>query len=199
MKPVPPYGITLPQFTLVFVLFGLLAVIGLLWPETTVALELNRTKATIWATTLMLLSSLVLYPFRTASQRIANVGHLFWTFAYLMFLLHAYWAVYVIFDGIADTFKQMGWLIASLNFLLVAWWGLDVLLLWLVPDASSALGKFQRATRIFTFLIFAITLVALRGGNVRVLGVIFIAAITAALAVSLWARDRSGIEVAPAR
>ena len=191
MKASPPADITLPQFTAGFVAFGLLAVLALLWPELTQALDLNRTKATIWATTLLLIPALVLYPFHTLSARIANLAHLFWTFAYLMFLLHAYWAVFVIFDGVADTFRQMGPLIASVNFLLLAWWGLDVLLLWTARSQTPRAARFQWATRVFTFLVFAITLIALRGGSVRALGIVFVALVVIALAVRLWARDRS--------
>ena len=191
MKASPPADITLPQFTAAFVAFGLLAVLALLWPELTQALDLNRTKATIWATTLLLIPALVLYPFHTLSARIANLAHLFWTFAYLMFLLHAYWAVFVIFDGVADTFRQMGPLIASVNFLLLAWWGLDVLLLWAARSQTPRAARFQWATRVFTFLVFAITLIALRGGSVRALGIVFAALVVVALAVRLWARDRS--------
>ena len=191
MKASPPADITLPQFTAAFVAFGLLAVLALLWPEFTQALDLNRTKATIWATTLLLIPALVLYPFHTLSARIANLAHLFWTFAYLMFLLHAYWAVFVIFDGVADTFRQMGPLIASVNFLLLAWWGLDVLLLWAARSQTPRAARFQWATRVFTFLVFAITLIALRGGSVRALGIVFAALVVVALAVRLWARDRS--------
>jgi hypothetical protein len=190
MKPTPPDAVTLPQFTLVFVPFGILVVAALMWPETTQALDLDRTKASIWATTLLLMPALVLYPFETASQRVANLAHLFWTFAYLMFLIHAYWAVFVIFHGVKDTFRQMGPLIAGVNFLLVIWWGLDVLLLWTVRSAAPRLARFQWSTRAFTFLVFAITLVALRGGNVRVLGIVFIAAVALALLIRLWARDR---------
>ena len=191
MKASPPADITLPQFTAAFVAFGLLAVLALLWPEFTQALDLNRTKATIWATTLLLIPALVLYPFHTLSARIANLAHLLWTFAYLMFLLHAYWAVFVIFDGVADTFRQMGPLIASVNFLLLIWWGLDVLLLWTARSQTPRAARFQWATRVFTFLVFAITLIALRGGSVRALGIVFAALVVVALAVRLWARDRS--------
>jgi hypothetical protein len=191
MKASPPADITLPQFTAAFVAFGVLAVLALLWPELTQALDLNRTKATIWATTLLLIPALVLYPFHTLSARIANLAHLFWTFAYLMFLLHAYWAVFVIFDGVADTFRQMGPLIASVNFLLLVWWGLDVLLLWTARSQTPRAARFQWATRVFTFLVFAITLIALRGGSVRALGIVFAALVVVALAVRLWARDRS--------
>jgi hypothetical protein len=193
MKTLPPADISLPQFTAVFVLFGILAVAALLWPETTLALDLNRTKATIWATTLLLLPALVLYPFRDMSQRIANLAHLFWTFAYFMFLIHAYWAVFVIFDGVRDTFKQMGVPIASVNFLLVIVWGLDVLLLWLVRSTTPRTVRLQWTVRAFTFLVFAITLIALRGGSVRILGIVFVACVALALLVRAWARDRMDV------
>lgn len=199
MKLVPPSGITLPQFTAVFVPFGVLAVFALMWPETTHALELNRTKATIWTTTILLMPALVLYQFQTVSARIANLAHLFWSFAYIMFLLHAYWAVFVIFDGVADTFTQMGRLIAGVNFLLVIWWGLDVLLLWTARSASPRMARFQRSGRVFTFFVFAVTLVALRGGSVRALGILFVASVVLALLIRLWARDHSGVEYVPAR
>jgi len=193
MKTLPPADISLPQFTAVFVLFGILAVAALLWPETTLALDLNRTKATIWATTLLLLPALVLYPFRDMSQRIANLAHLFWTFAYFMFLIHAYWAVFVIFDGVRDTFKQMGVPIASVNFLLVIVWGLDVLLLWLVRSTTPRTVRLQWTVRAFTFLVFAITLIALRGGSVRILGIVFVVCVALALLVRAWARDRMDV------
>jgi hypothetical protein len=192
MKAIPPQKVTLGQFTAAFVSWGLLAVIALLGPELTQSLDLNRTKATIWATTILLIPALVLFPFRSASTRTANLAHLYWTFAYLMFLLHAYWAIFVIFRGISDTFVQMGIPIAGMNFLLLLWWGLDVVLLWAVPSYSPRAERFQRATRVFTFLVFALTLIVLRGGPARVLGYVFVAAVVLALAVRFWARDRLG-------
>jgi hypothetical protein len=189
MRATPPGDITLPQFTAAFVPFGVLALFALLWPETTQDLDLGRTKATIWVTSIMLIPVYVLYPFRTVSTHVANLAHLYWTFAYLLFLLHAYWAVFVIFHGIADTFKQMGPLIAGVNFLLVLWWGLDVVLLWTVRGKSPAAARFQIATRAFTFVVFAITLIALRGGSVRILGIVFVATTVLALVVRWLVRE----------
>lgn len=190
MRTTPPADITLPQFTAVFVAFGALTVFALLWPEAVQAeLALGRTKATIWTTSILLIPGLVLFPYRALSARIANLAHLFWTFAYLEFLVHAYWAIFIVFGGIADTFRQMGALIAGVNFLLVGWWGLDILLLWTVRGSSPAAARFQIATRSVTFLIFAITLLALRGGPVRSLGIVFVVSIALALAVRLWVRE----------
>src|SRR5207249_7247999 len=127
------------------------------------------------------------------SGRVANLAHLYWSFAYLLFLLHAYWAVFVIFHGIADTFKQMGFFIAGVNFLLVLWWGLDVALLWTVRSRSPAAARFQAGTRIFVFLVFAITLIGLRAGPFRVLGIIFAAAAVLAFLIGAWAGRRGDV------
>jgi hypothetical protein len=196
MKTYPPSGITLGQFTAAFVPFGLALSIALLWPETTLALDLNRTKATIWVASILLIPTLTLYPFEAASMRVSNLAHLFWTFAYLAFLVHAYWAVFVVFDGVADTFKQMGTKIAGMNFLLLIWWGIEVLLLWTVREVTHRLAVFQLATRVFVFLVFALTLLVLRGsGPVRALGIVFVAAVLGSLAVRFLARDRGGAQL----
>src|SRR5262249_37397758 len=149
MRSYPPSGITLGQFTTAFVPFGLLLCAALLQPETTDALDLNRTKATILAASVLLIPALALYPFEAMSLRVSNLAHLFWTFAYVTFLVHADWAVFVIFGSVANTFKQMGTLIAGVNFLLVIWWGIEVLLLWTVKSESHRLAVFQLATRTF--------------------------------------------------
>lgn len=190
MRATPPADISLPQFTAAFVPFGALALFALLSPETSPDLDLGRTKATILVTSVMLIPVFVLFPFRTVSTRVANLAHLYWTFAYLLFLLHAYWAVFVIFHGIADTFKQMGTLIAGVNFLLVLWWGLDAVLLWTMRSTSAAAARFQNATRVFTFLVFAITLIVLRGGPARTLGIVLAAAAVLAQVVRLFVRER---------
>ncbi|MBZ9938947.1 hypothetical protein LB518_21805 [Mesorhizobium sp. BR1-1-16] len=191
MRTKPPADITLPQFTLVFVIFGVLAIFALLWPETTQQdLALGRTRATIWVTSVMLIPAFVLFPYRTLSPGVANLAHLFWTFAYLLFLIHAYWAVFIIFGGVGNTFRQMGALIAGVNFLLVLWWGLDVILLWTMQATSPAAARFQIATRTFTFLVFAITLIVLRGGPVRTLGIALTVATVLAVVIRFWVRDR---------
>ena len=117
-----PRDITLAEFSAAFIIFGVALVVALIWPETTGALNLNRTKATIWAASIVLNVALVLYPFRSVSPALRNLSGLFWTFAALIFLVHAWFAVFIIFDGVIDTFRQMGTKIASVNFLLTIIW-----------------------------------------------------------------------------
>jgi hypothetical protein len=190
MDPARPVGITLGQFTLAFVSFAAVLVWALLQPELGPALDLGRTKLTIWATTFLLTPALVLYLFCSADQRVANLAHLFWLFAWLAFLVHAYLAVFVIFDGVADTFQKMGIPISTVNFSLIGIWTFDVLVLWTLGRPPTWLWKAQLGTRLFAFLIFAITLVALRGGTVRMLGFAFVTIVVAALVLRAWSHVR---------
>lgn len=167
-----PSALTLSQVTLVNVPAGLLIIWCMIAPELGGDLELGRTKLTIWATTFLLLPALAFWLFRTSSQVVSNLAYLFWTGAWVLFVLHAYWAVFIIFDGVADTFVQQGTVIAGGNFLLLGLWTLDVLMIWLLPARMQSFW-FQLIVRLIAFLIFAGTLVVLRGGAIQVLGFVF--------------------------
>lgn len=193
-----PANITLPQFTAAFVPFAVLLVWALLAPELQPALELGRTKLTIWATTILLLPALVLYLFRSTGRGVANLAHLLWTFAWITFMVHAGWAVFIIFDGVGDTFVQMGTFIAGANFVLTALWTIDIILLWTVARPPAWLWVAQLVVRALTFLIFAYTLLVLREGAVFVLGVILAAAVVLALLVRGWAHTRAPRAAQPA-
>jgi hypothetical protein len=193
-----PQGITLAEFSSAFVVFGVLLVAALIWPEGTGALNLNRTKATIWATAVLLNVALIVYPFRSVSPALNNLAALFWTFAGLAFLTHAYWAVFIIFDGVIDTFRQMGLVIAGINFLLTIAWSLDVVLLWMMKRDLRWLDIAHAAIRIFAFIVFAATLVILRGGSARVLGIVFTSTVIVAVMVRVLARARATDTLRPA-
>src|SRR5262249_54624592 len=99
--------------------------------------------------------------------------------------------VFIIFNGIADTFRQMGVPIASTNFLLTILWTLDVLLLWLVRREHTWVEITHLVIRIFAFLVFALTLLVLRGGSARILGIVFTAAILIAAVARALMQTRS--------
>jgi|GEM_PF-2479616 len=178
-----PAEITLTQFAAGFVPAGLMLTASLLVPELERDLNLGRTRYTIWVTTILLAPTLAAYPFRTLSRTVANFTHLAWTWAWCAFMTHAYWAVFVYFDGPADTVRQMGVPISSVNGLLTALWTADVVLLWCVRRPGDMLVRTRAAVRIFTFLVFAVTLLFLREGLVFWLGVAFTAVVLGAIFV----------------
>jgi hypothetical protein len=167
-----------------------LLVAALIWPEMTDALNLNRTIATIWATTILLGIALVIYPFRQVSRGTNNLASLYWTSAWILFLAHAYWAIFVIFNGVLDTWKQMGPRIAGINFFLTIWWSLDVLLVWVIAHEPRWLTWAHIAARAFALIVFAATLLILRGGSARYLGMVFAGTVLLALMIRVFASVR---------
>src|SRR5579864_9399001 len=105
---VRPARVTLGQFSIAFIPFGLLLTLALLWPESVGNLDVNRTKALIWPATALLAIALITYFYADRSASATNVSALFWSFACAAFLAHAFWATFLVFDGVADTFRKMG-------------------------------------------------------------------------------------------
>jgi hypothetical protein len=190
MMPNRQRGISLTQFTNAYVPFALLIVLALLLPETTPNLDRYRTIFTIWATTVLLIPALCLYPFSDGSDAVHNYWHLLWTFSYLAFLFHFYWAVFVIFKGVQGTFVGQGPLIATINFVLTAWWGTDIALSWFVASCPTWVRWERAGAHLFVFLIFSVTTLVLRPTPVtRVLGLGLTIAVAASFAIWLIVRD----------
>ncbi len=170
------HGPSLTEFTNTYVPFTLLVALALIMPETTQNLDRYRTIYTIWATILLLIPPLCIY--------------LSWTFSYLAFLFHFYWAVFVIFKGIHGTFAGQGTFIAATNFLLTLWWGTDVLLSWLVSSFSTWLRWERTGAHVFVFSIFSITTLVLRPTPItRALGLALTIAVVMSFAIWLIVRD----------
>jgi hypothetical protein len=191
--------ISFTQFTNSYVPFALLIALALLVPETTQNLDRYRTIYTIWATTLLLIPALCLYLFSDANVAVYNYWHLFWTFSYVAFLFHFYWAVFVVFKGIHGTFVGQGNLIASTNFLLTFWWGTDVVLSWLITSLPTWLRWERAGAHLSVFSIFSITTLVLRPTPItKALGFTLTIAVAASFAIWLIVRDSAYVGELPA-
>ena len=169
-----PHGVTLGQFTAVFIPAGLLLVWALLQPELgTDDLETARTRLTMWAVTLLLMPALGLYLFRSRSQTVANLSHLFWTAALIVFLIHTYWGAFIFYDGLADTFRGQGVPLASANFTLLTIWVVDVILLWFAPNLRYG-AKLHSLVRLLVFVLFGLDFIVGRSGPAHMLGIVFV-------------------------
>lgn len=188
MRAESPHHITLPQFTLVFVTSGLLLAWALLSPETGPGdLETGRTRLTMWAAAMLLIPALALYSYRDRAQSIANLSHLFWTAALVVFLVHTYWGAFIFYDGIADTFRGQGIPLATANFVLLAFWVVDALLLWFAPE-SRAGTLFHVAVRIAVFVLISIDLIFGRTGGAQLLGFVYFGVVLAAALIRFVGR-----------
>jgi hypothetical protein len=207
------HRLTLAQLTLTFVPFGLLLAAALLAPEVLVPggvsplpwledlvglnepqlrpvpagtslLALNRAILTIWLTTALLIPAACLYVLPPEPAR-RTYALLFWTFSYLAYLAHFYYAAFVIFGGVAGTFEHMRHPIAAMNFLLTAWWTMDVLLAWVASPDRPWVRLERTAALVFILLVFVITELFLRPTVVRYLGIALVVSVLLCLLVRL--------------
>ena len=101
--------------------------------ENTLDLPFQRMIYSIWVTMALMIPALCLYSLPKKTQTRANYWLLLWTFAYIAYLFHFYYAVMVHYHAsIPEVFHQQGVKIAGSNFLVTFWWGIDVLLAWFV-------------------------------------------------------------------
>jgi hypothetical protein len=187
----PRARISLTQFTNIYAPFALLVCLALLVPEVTQNLDQYRTILTIWVTIILLTPALCCFVFSDVAQSAYNYWLLLWTFIYLAYLLHFYWAVFVVFRGIRGTFAGQGNVIAGTNFLLTAWWALDVLLSWLLTSHNRWLWVERVCVHAFVFAVFVVTTLFLRPTPVsRSLGLILAIAVTVCIVVRLFSSSR---------
>jgi cholesterol oxidase len=188
MPTTPVYRtITLPQLAATFVPFGLLLVVALFAAEQTQNVSDHRMIYAIWLCIALLIPAMCLYALPQWRPGQRNYALLFWTFSYLAYLVHFYYAVWVHFGGIAGTFRGMAPFIAGTNFFLTAWWTVDVALAWLVSPERGWLRAERNAVHLFLFVIFAITALVLRPNPVTLeLGIILAAAVPVCFLLRLW-------------
>lgn len=178
------------QFFAAVTPFALLLITGLSNPRLGPGLHFSEVRATIWATTIILLLALVLAPYSGWSRIIANLSDLYWTCGLLMFLIHLYFGVFTIFDGFAGTVERVGALAVGFNCFLIGWWSLDVTLIWLYRHSRRGIGLAHAAAQTFVFLVFAGGLVS-HDGPVQKLGLLLVMGVLASLAIRLVLPDRS--------
>ena len=144
---------------------------------------------TIWVATALVTVALCFHALRRAGTA-SNYWVLFWTFGYLAYLTHFYWAAGVLFgwDFGEILHSKIG---TNLDpekvvcnpvpdLILTGWWGLDVILAWIVLSNPRWLRVEQgSAISLFAFVAFfgATVLAAKAGPAVRVLGVLMAASV----------------------
>ncbi len=192
---------TLSQFAATFIPFGLLLVLALMGAETALDLPFQRMIYTIWVSLVLVIPALCLYILPGRTQVRLNYWLLFWTFAYVAYLFHFYYAVMVHYHAsIPEVFRQQGIKIAGSNFVVTFLWGLDVLLAWFVRKDVKWIRIERLAANIFIPLVFFVASVVIFKGFINILGYAMTAAILICLIVRIHARMTgqyvsSGLEV----
>ena len=181
-------GITLGQLTATFVPFGLLLSVALLGAEVSQNLLLARVRASSWVALALFGAAFCLYLWPGDSPRRRNLWLLFWTFAFLAYLVHFAYSVLGLYGGsLVAVWRSQRPLIAGSNFLVTGWWALDVLLAWLrrAPKWRSVPRTVIHVIILVTFLVSSLVIF---GGFVRIPAAVLAAAVVVCLAARLRRR-----------
>src|SRR5690349_17185944 len=117
--------ISLKAWTSTFVPFALLLSVALLAPEVADSLDHGRLIYSTWVSLAFAIPALCLFVF--PEQRDGDYEQLTWTFSYLAYLVHFYYAFGVTYGfSVEKTYGGQGALIATSNFVVTALWTFDV-------------------------------------------------------------------------
>lgn len=178
-----------PGFAPVYIPFGVLLTAACLAAEASTQPTLRRAVYTLWLTLATATPALVLaavYDLRTAPRPVYAWWRRVWTFAYAAFVVHLFFGHHFFEWAFADVVRHQGWLVAGSNYLLAALWTAEMLLVWAgARRESSGVYAFQCATHLFMVGLTFTTAVVLHTGTVRVIGVVFTAAVAAGLLLRL--------------
>jgi hypothetical protein len=185
------YRITLLEFTGSFVPFALLLGAALLAAETSMDLGLSRAVYTIWATTALVTPALCAFALPGESSAKQNIWILFWTFAFIVYLVHVYYALFWVYHGSFREFLDgQGIFPAVNNVIFTAWWAFDLVLAWFRPSSADWVRKQRIGAHIYIGGVFAISTVILKHGFINVLGGLLTASIIVCLLIR-WDYARS--------
>jgi hypothetical protein len=186
-----PYRITLADFAIPFVSFGLLLGAALMAAETKMDLGMARTVYTIWATAALVTPALCTFALPGNSDRLRNAWILFWTFSLIAYLVHAGYAFFSVYEGSTKEFLEgQGTSPAIVNVIFTLWWILDVLLAWFYRSDARWLRRQRVGAHIFVGLTFMVSTVFLKHGFINVIGIALTVSVIVCLMVRFDARRR---------
>jgi len=170
--------ITLGEFASTFVPFVVLLVAAMWAAEATLELTRFRLIYSVWVSLAFAIPALYLFVRSDRSPRATAYWVLCWTFSFLAYLVHFYFAVFRVYHGsLAAMYWKQGPLIATSNLVVTALWTADVALAWLSDRDASWIRVEQVVAHGAVALTFFVSGVLIFGGFARVLGLLMTAAV----------------------
>ena len=165
-------------------------------PGSAHSVDYYRVIFTIWAAVVLVTPALCFHIF-SRSDAPNSYWRAFWTFAYLSFLVHVYWAVFgtcggdwqVVFHSkvASPMYPECVVEQPAPDFFFTAWWGLDVLLAWVVSDNIKFVRVQRGAVHVLAFaMFFGATVLAAKAEIVaRLLGILMALVVPACLVLRM--------------
>lgn len=155
--------------------------------------DLHRTFFTVWVSMALAAPAIALFPFAGDSPWAARMWRILWTSSMLVFAVHFYWAIMVIFDGdwarVLNTSRVTA---PRLDTVFAIWWVLDVLLAWTLRSTTMWVRLQRIGVHVLATVLFFMG--AAREGELpvsRTLGWIFTVAVVAGLVAAIIRHRRS--------
>jgi hypothetical protein len=187
----PRYPITLLEFTLSFVPFALLLSAALFAAETTTDLGFYRTVYTIWATVVLVIPALCAFILPGNSTTLRSIWILFWSFAYVVYIVHLLYAFFSVYHGSTQEFLDgQGIFPAINNVVFTLWWSLDLLLAWFYDSEAGWIRKQRIGAHIYIGGVFIVATNVLKHGFINALGAILTTAVIVCLLIRFDAARR---------
>lgn len=119
-------------------------------------LDLHRTFFTAWAALILVTPALCTSLFRRSSESAARYWLAFWTVSFIAFLVHFYWAVFVMFGDDWNRILQAKGRVSEPipDTIVTVWWGLDVLLAWLTVSERLWIRIERALIHLLVFVLF---------------------------------------------
>lgn len=118
-------------------------------------LDLHRTFFTAWAAVLLVTPALCAYPFRRWSPKAAAWWRAYWTVACAAFLVHFYFAVFVIFGNDWSRITNSTRVSAAIpDAIFAVWWLLDVVLAWAIASENRPIRVERAIVTLAAFVLF---------------------------------------------
>jgi hypothetical protein len=103
---------------------------------------------------------------------------LFWTFAFVAYLVHTYYAIFYVYHGsLHEMLAGQGRFAALNNLIFTSWWAFDLLIAWFYLGNARWVGNQRGAAHIYIGLTFFASTVILKHGFINVIGITMTVAI----------------------
>ena len=142
-----------------------------------------RTHATAWSMALLATPPMYIFVSRYRREPLDDWWRMFWSFGWLMNIVHFYFGLFHLHDGEPLTvFERQGFLLAFSIFFFTGLWGIDVVAASLRPRWAPPYGILDSLTFMVAFLTFFISTVIFNNDRTSlVIGLIMTGAVLAAV------------------
>ncbi len=168
-------------FTVAFGCFSLLLAAAVFGGLTSDSIDFFRTHATAWSMALLATPAMFIFVSHFRRAPLNEWWRMFWSFGWLMNLVHFYFGLFHLHDGQPLTvFERQGFVLAFSIFFFTGFWGLDVLLAWLRPRRPY--GFLNTGAFVVGFLTFFISTVIFNNDTTSfIIGLVMTGAVVAGI------------------